>query len=675
MKKRVRRVICVILAFVVMLSSSAIVAFADNENTMICDTLDFTFSPFENCKIKPIKSVIENSYFVYMPSYSNLSALRVDTGKHRLSVNDEVIEDGKVTDAFRSGGKYNIELDGVQYTLIFMQSENLPSVYIKTESGNLDYVIAKKANKERADIIISENGKITASTTLDYIKGRGNSTWTEPKKPFNIKFTEKIDLFGMGKAKKWSLIASARELSLIRNKTVYDLADDVKLNFSPSSQHIDLYINDEYAGNYLVVESVEVKKNRVDIFDLEEANELANPSIDIESCPRGGDIDEEGGYHLSSKKWVDIPNDPENITGGYLLEFEQQNRYNKEISGFVTDIGQPVTFKSPEYATKSEVDYISAYYQEFEDAVYSPDGKNSKGKYYTDYIDLDLMARMYIIQELTMNVDASTTSFYLYKDINSDKFVASPVWDFDFSLGETISRCGVDLTDPNPWYVRAHYINDDRGLFLAKNNTFATLLTQLCSHEDFIAAVEEEWKVTFLPQVGKNRVKQIQNLAETLVPSSLMESVRWNKFSSTDPKVNAAEYKKLTDGVVNFFKKRVSVLSKGLSSDNADLLYNANGGSGCTYNNTVVSVGETVEVKRNNFKAPGFRYVFDSWNTKPDGSGKAYKSGNEIKLTEKRTTLYAQWKEIPGFAAVCGYITRTLFTVLTVIIRNIIRHF
>lgn len=666
MLNKVRKYICLLIAVVTVTSCFSLFAFAAEESKQESQ-LDFTVSTVDNCRIKPWKSERDGKYYFFLPSDCDMSSLWVRCGYHSVEVDGKKLEKGAVgavTDIFKSTGEYKIKFDGNDYDVVFLKSKNLPSVYIKTESGSLDYVLESKDNKEKADIVICENGSVTADTQLEYIKGRGNSTWYEPKKPFNIKFTEKIDLFGLGKAKKWSLIASARENSLIRNKSVYDLADDTKLNFSPSSQHIDLYINNEYMGNYLVVESVEVKKNRVDIFDLEEANEKANASIDIKSCNRGGDISKEAGYNLSSSKWVEIPNDPEDITGGYLLEFEQQNRYHKEISGFVTDIGQPVTFKSPEYATKSEVEYISSYYQEFEDAVYSKDGKNSSGKYYTEYIDLDMMARMYIIQELAMNLDASTTSFYLYKDIGSDKFVASPVWDFDFSLGEEAWRDGVDMTDPTLWYARVHYIYDDRGLFKEENDTFPTLLAQLCTHKDFIEAVEKEWEQTFKPQVEKARLEEMQSLVSLLVNSAVMDAIRWDRYETTSVKKNKEEYLKVANGVIDFFEKRVDVLDKGLSSSNANLVYDANGGKGCTYNIYVAQVGEKVRVRRSNFNSDKLTIVFDSWNTKPDGSGKVYKPGSEIKLTDSETTLYAQWKEISLFRAVCAQVVKIAITVL-----------
>ena len=87
-------------------------------------------------------------------------------------------------------------------------------------------------------------------------------------------------------------------------------------------------------------------------------------------------------------KWINIPNDPVDITGGYLLELEFASRYNDEISGFVSNHGQWVVVKSPEYASEAEVRYIAGLYNEAEEALYSETGYNSIGKHYTDYFEL-----------------------------------------------------------------------------------------------------------------------------------------------------------------------------------------------------------------------------------------------------------------------------------------------
>ena len=92
---------------------------------------------------------------------------------------------------------------------------------------------------------------------------------------------------------------------------------------------MDVYINREYRGVYTVCESVEVGEGRVEIDDLDKANEKANPGLDLETLlnvgtgPNGA---VQGGRPPGSRKRIDIPNDPADISGGYLPEFESEDR-------------------------------------------------------------------------------------------------------------------------------------------------------------------------------------------------------------------------------------------------------------------------------------------------------------------------------------------------------------
>ena len=150
----------------------------------------------------------------------------------------------------------------------------------------------------------------------------------------------------------------------------------------------------------------------------EEATSKANDNADLETYEQKGTND----YKAGTQKWVDIPNDPEDITGGYLLELELGERYKDETSGFVTTGGQAVTMKCPECVSENQIKYISEFYQNMENALYSKDGytTDSKGERHalSDYIDIESLARMYLLQEFSMNLDSGITSFYLYKDLS-----------------------------------------------------------------------------------------------------------------------------------------------------------------------------------------------------------------------------------------------------------------
>ena len=247
---------------------------------------------------------------------------------------------------------------------------------------------------------------------------------------------------------------------------------------------MDVYYNNEYIGTYLLSQRVNVGKNSlVKIYDLEKENEKANEGVNLDNLNRksvGGDIN---GCEYGSYKYCEVPNDPADISCGYLIEFELNERYASEKCGFVTSRGQPVIIKCPEVCSKAEVEYIRDYVQRVEDAVYSSDGKNSNGEHYSSLIDVDSFTKVYLINEISMNLDATATSFFMYLDKDS-LLKAGPIWDFDWALGSYQSRNGFDLSKGTGWYVRNKkiYGNDQKDL-----------IATLCSHDDFWNNVKTVW--------------------------------------------------------------------------------------------------------------------------------------------------------------------------------------
>ena len=299
--------------------------------------------------------VSSGKYFLFLPADTDLTAAKVYfTASGDVTVDGAPVVSGDSAAAF-TAGTHTLSCGDATYPLTVLQSSALPTVFIETASGSLNYLLANKENKEPATIRVYENGELTLDKELKQIKGRGNSTWTEcPKKPFNIKFDKKTALLGMPKAKKWSLLANYKDDSAIKTPAGLELGRTLGIPYTSECRNADLYLNGEYYGNFSVCESVEVGENRVEITDLEKANETANPGVEIEALPRGG-TGANGSVQnhtvKGSMKWVNIPNNPADISGGYLLELDFGVRYNEEVSGFVSNYGQWVVVKSPEYAS------------------------------------------------------------------------------------------------------------------------------------------------------------------------------------------------------------------------------------------------------------------------------------------------------------------------------------
>lgn len=583
----------------------------------------------------------DGRYYAFLPTDADRSRLTVWFDSDSEVVCGETkLENGKVTDVFASGDSFTLTCGTVSYELYVLQAENEGTVYINTASGNMNSVHADKSHKEPGIIIIlDEDGNVQYEGELDYIKGRGNSTWNADKKPYNIKLGKKADLFGMGKHKSWCLLANANEASLIRNQLAYDYARNIGIDTTSPTRQVNLYLNGEYAGLYLVTEKVDLGENRIDIYDLEGKTEELN-SKDLEDYPRAGS---QSSAKAGTGKYVSIPNDPDDITGGYLLELEKPYRYPDEVSGFVTDNGQPVVVKTPEYASKAQVEYISGYYQDFEDALYSTDGYNSKGKHYSEYIDTDSLARMYLMLEFTANFDSCSSSFFLWKDVGG-KLVAGPAWDYDGSLGHEAPNNLINHVentgDPELLYAQTCFISNS-----AENRK--SLLGQAFTHNDFQEKVEDIWADEFSAYYPVFR-NNITSFSEAIASSFTMNAVRWNTVGTLDINKIAKRQASAVKVISDYTATRFAFLDNAYSPDTYFVKYHIGDyGEALVHDTKIYKNGDRATVLSAPQVSEG-NVEFIGWSLNPDGSGKLYSAGDEITVTDN-VTLYAQWEETSFF--------------------------
>ncbi len=636
--KHIKKALSLLLVLSLLLSFSVMFTSAAQES--ISELYAITETDGNKAKINWWKG--NSKYYLFLPGSTDLSLVKLGfTATSEVTLDGEIIEN-ESTVALETNKDYTLFCEGNSYTFEVLLSSSVPSIHITTESGSMAAVHADKSHKEKASVVIYSNGEAVIDKELEYIKGRGNASWTYVKKPYNIKFDKKTDLFGMGKAKKWTLLANYIDPTLMRNVVAYNLAEDLGLQFTSKHISVDLYIDNEYYGNYLLCESVEVGETRVDIEDLEGNTEDVNEGIELDECTAGGD--RTTNYQklpANSQKWLNIPNNPEDISGGYLLEYELPDRYINEVCGFVTERNQPLVLKAPENASEAQVKYISAYYQEFENAVYSENGYNSLGKHYTEYIDVESFVKMYLFQEFVKNLDAGITSFFIYKDKGSDKFVAAPVWDFDRALGDNFSRFGMNTSVPEGWWAGIIY-----HWSLNAVNSLPTILNALYRQDDFFELASSEWQSTFSPLLTEDYIADIYDYSEKIKASAVMNAIRWNTFSCFDKENTERLYRSFVDSsLLSFIEKRKAFLDKGFSEDSVRVFFNSNGATGNMFNESVVLKGESFTLPNCSFTYEA--RSFTGWNTKSDGSGVSYKPGESVILEESNFTFYAQWQEKP----------------------------
>lgn len=506
---------------------------------------------------------VNGKYYIFIPASIDCDTAKFYVSGSNVTVNGAAYTEAKsLTEAFGEKTEAAVVSDGVTYNVVILKESKVASVFIATESGSLDAIHADKSHKEKGFIeIVNADGEIEYDGVLDQIKGRGNSTWEMEKKPYNIKLDEKANLFGMGKSKKWSLIANHGDASLIRNALAYEAAKRAGMEYTPLFVPVDVYINGNYEGAYLLTTRIEVDKTRINIQNLEDANEEANPEVkDIEALPRGGAYGKYAGLLENTMKWVEIPNDPEDITGGYVIEMELANRYAGEVSGFVTSRSQPFTMKSPEYASKAQMEYISSYYQKVEDAIYaSVDMSELNG-----ILDVESMAQMYLINEWCSNMDASLTSTYFYKPVG-EPLHAGPVWDFDIAFGNNdLDRFGNDYTDPYKWTVcyNRMYRNTVFGKWDVEEKS--TIYNVICKNGDFIAKADRVW-FDYMEKAVKETITYIGgDYVNALEGSAVANAIRWNIFGTTDVETIEDKFEAETASVLQFARTKASTISSGI---------------------------------------------------------------------------------------------------------------
>lgn len=475
----------------------------------------------DNLCINWWKNEADNTYCFFIPNAFKNQKMRLTfSGIPYLTIDGKKITSGsKYCLAQGTHSLITEENNNTAYTLTVWYTSGIPTFFVQTQSGSVESIHSSKQLSESGKILIMDSrGRSYFEGIIDEIHCRGNSSFDKTeKKSYTISLNKSMDLFEMGKAKKWLLIANAFDDTLVRNASAFFIAELLKLPYTPKFQYVDVYINGNFVGNYLLSEKVEIGKNRVNIRNLEKEVVSLNKNCNLADT----DFFMEQQGRLFSTKGYHIEKEPEDISGGYLLELETSDRYGLEASGFLTSRMQPVVFASPKYASYNQVSYIAGLYQDFEDAVFSADGSSPyTGKMYYEYIDVDSFARKYLLEELVKNLDASFTSQYIYKydDSISSKFYAGPCWDYDKSIAASgITEDGINLNDP-------------KGLYAAVQEKESDIWYALYQHKDFRKTVAAIFFKELEPHLKNNYEKISFEYSKNIRSSNDCNMIRWNTF-------------------------------------------------------------------------------------------------------------------------------------------------
>lgn len=314
------------------------------------------------------------------------------------------------------------------------------------------------------------------------IRGRGNTTWKYyPKKPYRIKFEEKVSVFGEKANKSWVLLALYNDFSIVKDRLAFTMADALGTDvFVPSYNYVELYLNGEYNGLYLMTDQVDENKGRAGVKDsdyIEDGNVEVPFLVELDDyAPSEG---EEG------KDWFSVGGKP------YNIKYPEADERSED----------------PEIAA-AQFEYIRSFIEQVEIACNSGDYEKLR-----ELVDVESFIDFFIIQEIMGQPEINWKSVYMYKEAGSEKMKMGPVWDFDWSV-----------IGPSTGSERNAYRDEFVGL-RSNGNWFDLMLRGSDDFKKDVAARFDEAKGALLDAIAIVRADEAR-----IAPYALRNHLRWHWY-------------------------------------------------------------------------------------------------------------------------------------------------
>lgn len=463
----------------------------------------------------------ESCGYVFLPAYADLKQLsfQYDALKYRVNLDGEAYGSEMPLPEIIAEKPYKLTYQNLEkqeeeqsLELIFMKSDNIPAIFISTQSGSMEWLHLDRENKESGEIFcISEEGMAAYAGVLEKITGRGNSSWLEDKKSYSITLQKEAGLAGMAPAKTWVLQANALDATRMRNKLTYDIARAAGLQYAIDSAYTDVWLNGEYAGNYLLCEKIEAGEDRVNI----SAEDIAEQN----SCDYIRPGTEEGAWWNYSAKT--------DVRHGYLLEFNE--RIGEDEAGFFRANGRQVEIRNPKKCTYEEYEYIRGYVEEMTECL----EKAAWSDEYLEYIDLESWSLVYVINELTNDTDANRYSVFYYKD-KGTKLYAGPIWDYDIAWGN-------------------EFLGKDVRCSFFRNGWYGTLY----DNDIFYQSLKKNYAECMKPAIEAQLSEGIDALCGKIRSSIRMDEIRWQHSDGYTRRSGERDWEQATVCLKDYMQERM----------------------------------------------------------------------------------------------------------------------
>lgn len=300
-------------------------------------------------------------------------------------------------------------------------TSNLPIVVINTNGANIPNEPKILAQMK---IIFNGQGKRNnlSDTIYNYngtvgIELRGNSSLSFNQKQYTFETRDNkgenlnVSLLGLPAENDWVLNAPYNDVSMIRNVLAYSLWNTMGY-WAPRTRMVEVVLNDDYQGVYVLLETIKKDNKRVDIAEL---------------TPR-----DTTGFE---------------ITGGYIMRIDAAGNddltFTSKVDGIGTTMNKKVIwmydYPYPYQIHPKQQEYIRSYIDTVELVIQS-DGFADPLNGYAKYIDVESFIDYFIHSEVSLNSDGYKRSAYFYKeklkqDGTGGKLVAGPVWDYNLAFG------------------------------------------------------------------------------------------------------------------------------------------------------------------------------------------------------------------------------------------------
>lgn len=519
-----------------------------------------------------------------LSGYTNASATRLTLGYKSLVNGEEVAPSITINgEAYSSTVTYDLTMPieivmtcGEQtktYTAKLSQltDTGLPVVYVRTPSeitSKDDWTPASDevSDEEFCQLYIDADGRsswdgVAFEDFAEFncqVKGRGNTTWGWPKKPYAIKLAKKKEVLGMAKHKRWVLLANIIDKSMIRNsvafmiaKACYNDGTGAQQGWNPSGHCVELVLNGKHLGNYLLCEQIKIDGNRIDIAESDTPTTSTSDQGYLLEIDRywGNDATEQL-YWTSYRKSTSYA---QSYNSNYSYMYGT-NYYDGGVQVSYGNYKMKFGLKGPDDgdlgengAGKNTAAYQFIYNKvnDTEKWIFNTMTTSTSLDEIAKYIHVDSYIDYWLTFEVAMNQEPNNPgSVYMYYDPSDGLLHAGPIWDFDY---------GTYMYDYN-----------DSGLYYNKSSHFilanSIWYCRLLQNTAFQNRVSERWAI--IKPLLETMVEQIPTLKSYLATSATYNWSMWTTSGAGDPNgENSTSYSTAATKIYNNTKSRISDLN------------------------------------------------------------------------------------------------------------------